>query len=255
MAVTPLFPKYEEYTSPPVTIERKEFLTHHWRYRPGEHLTIIGPTGSGKTYFSFQLLKASSNKKLQGLVLVIKPRDETVKAWSKRLKYRTIKDYPPPWWHDLIKPPGFTVWPDHTFDAELDNERLHKVMRRVLIRAYKAGNKIIFTDEIYGLVKELDLEEQVNAILSRGRGMGAGLWEASQRPYNMPQLGYSGAEHLFLARDPDERDRERFGEIGGVDPKYVERITLRLPKFHWLYIRREGDDPTSTEPAMCIVGA
>ncbi len=254
--VRALAPKFEEYTAPPITIDRKDFIADRWRYRPGEHVTFIGPTGSGKTYLSFQLLRRSANKKLQGLVLVIKPKDETVKDWTKTLKFRTVKDWPPAWWHEFFgRPPGYTIWPPHTFDAEIDNHRLEMVMRRVLIYAYKTGNKIIFTDEIYGLVKELDLEEQMNAILSRGRGMGSGVWEASQRPYNMPQLGYSGASHLFLARDPDERDRERFGEIGGVDPKYIERITLRLPKFHWLYIRREGDDPNSTDPAMCIVGA
>jgi hypothetical protein len=239
----------------PLTFERGEFLHERFHYNPGEHVTIIGPTGSGKTFLGFQLAQVAAKPDLPVVVLVIKPKDETVDKWAKTLKLRIVKDWPPAfWWTHILKPKGYVAWPRHTFDADVDDQRLAKVMKRVLNWCYKHGNTIVFTDEIYGLVKELELDRQVNAILSRGRGMGCGLWEASQRPYNMPQLGYSGAEHLFLARDPDDRDRERFGEIGGVDPKYLEAVVMQLPKFHWLYIRRTGEDPNSTEPAMCIVG-
>jgi hypothetical protein len=76
--------------------------------------------------------------------------------------------------------------------------------------------------------------------------MGCGLWAATQRPAYIPLWGYSMAEHLFLANDPDRRARIRYGEIGGINPKFVETQVERLPKYHWLYIRRTG-------PAVCIV--
>jgi hypothetical protein len=122
------------------------------------------------------------------------------------------------------------------------------VFRRALMGSYKRGNAVLFADEVYGLSKELRLDRELNAIWSRGRSMGCGLWASSQRPYAIPQWAYSSPEHIFLANDPDKRDRDRFREIGGVDPALVEEVTRTLPKFHWLYIRRTG-------PEMCIVGA
>jgi hypothetical protein len=241
----------------PIYFDRQEFIAERWHYNAGDHVTLIGPTQSGKTTLALQLLKATARGELPAIIIVIKPRDKTLDKWIKPLKFQVVRDWPPPnYWIQthITKPKGWFLWPRHTFDAEVDDKRLAIIIKRALNDSYKRGHRIVFTDEIFGIVNELKLDRQVNAILSRGSGMGCGLWEASQRPYNMPQLGYSGAEHLFLARDPDDRDRERFGEIGGIDPKYVEAITLELPKYHWLYIRRTGEDPNSTDPAMCIVG-
>jgi len=49
-----------------------------------------------------------------------------------------------------------------------------------------------------------------------------------------------------VAYTPDEADRDRYSEIGGVNPRIVKAVTAALPKYHWLYIRR-------TNRAMCII--
>jgi hypothetical protein len=65
---------------------------------------------------------------------------------------------------------------------------------------------------------------------------------------DIPLDAYSQAEHLFLFHDPDKRARERFAEIGGVDPYLVQEAVLRLGRHQALYIRRDG-------PAICVVDA
>jgi len=246
----------------PVLIPRDQFLHEHFEYKPGEHITFLGPTQSGKTTLAFQLLQVSTHYKvLPGLVVVMKPRDPVVQDWAKKLDYRIIRDWPPPVhlrgrerWE---KPNGYMVWPKHSFEPDEDDEHLGKVFHRALISAYRKGDTALFADEVYGLANELHyatvrgkritLERDLKAIWTRGASMGCGLWAASQRPYDVPQLAYNSAEHLFLANDPDKRSRDRFGEIGGIDPDILKAEVVKLPKYHWLYIRRTG-------PAMCIVG-
>lgn len=242
----------------PVTIGRDEFLRHYFQYKPGEHLTLLGPTQSGKSTLAFQLLKVTTYPRLPGVVLVMKPRDPVVTDMAQKLDYQIVRDWPPPL-HlrrkvktrgkvEIQQPPGFMVWPKHTFDAERDDAHMAAVFHRTLMGNYRRGDNVIFADEIYGLSKELRLERDLNAIWSRGSAMGCGLWASSQRPYAIPQWAYSSPQHIFLANDPDKRDRDRFREIGGVDPDLIEHVTKTLPKYHWLYIRRTG-------PEMAIISA
>jgi hypothetical protein len=230
-----------------VIFDRDEFLSERWKYSSGEHVTIIGPTGSGKTTLGYQLLGASTSPELPGVVLVMKPRDPTVVKFSKVTGYRVVRSWPPaPSIWQARRPPGWVLWPKHTFDPDKDDALLERQFRHALQHSYRRGNRVIFADEIVGLTDDLNLKRDANTIWMRGRSMGCGLWAASQRPAYVPQHAYGGAQHLFLHHDPDKRSRDRFGEIGGVDPEIVQTVTMGLHPHQWLYIKRDG-------PALCVV--
>lgn len=230
-----------------VTIPRNEFLTQRFSYHTGEHVTVLGPTGSGKTHLAYQLLAAAARPSRPALILVMKPRDRTATDWSQTLGMRTVRTWPIPRVPFRAPPAGWTVWPRHTFDPEVDDAHLHSVFRAAILDSYKRGSRIIFADEVAGLAAELGLQRELKAVWMRGRSMGTGMWAASQRPVDVPLHAYSQAEHLFLANEPDLRGRQRYDEIGGLDPGLIRDRVARLNEFEFLYIRRTGR-------RICVVG-
>lgn len=230
------------------TIGREEFIGTRFDYRAGEHVTVLGPTGSGKTELGYHLLEASATVDLPAIMFIMKPKDETADRWIKKNNYKKVTTWPPSLMIMQKKPAGYALWPKHTFNPELDDMNMEHQFRAAILDSYKRGNRIVFADEVAGLVSDLKLEKELKALWSRGRSMGTGLWAASQRPFQIPLHAYSQAHHLFLFRDPDKRSRQRFGEISGVDPYEIDRAVLGLDEFQCLYIRQRG-------PRLCIVDA
>jgi len=239
----------------PVTIPLETFVAQHWDYRPGDHVTILGPNGWGKTHLGFRLMDATARPSLPAINMVMKLRDETVLDWHNRLRLRMLTAWPPP--YSPFRPPvrGHTVWPlnrhgkraPRRVDPLEEEASLYYIFREVMLDTYSRGNRILFADEIAGILNDIQtpkdeepLTRYARPIWTRGRTHGAGLWAASQRPVDIPLHAYTNAIHLFLGNDPDARGRQRYSEIGGVDPAMVRAVTAGLPQWHWLYIRRRG---------------
>lgn len=248
-------------------INRRAFIDEFFDYNAGEHVTFIEPTQGGKTHLAGQLLESLGGE-IPATMLVMKPRDAAPAYWTRRLGFRETPAWPPParfpWQR---KPPGYTLWPRQGLkDIKADNEHLETEFRKAMLHCYRHGDQITFADEVYGLCAELDLATELTALWTRGSGMGAGLWAATQKPSgtqhggSIPTFMYSASTHLFLGKDTDKRNTDRFGEIGGVDPREISDLVRHLPvhkitghdgKPHFisekLYIDKRG-------PYMAIIG-
>ncbi len=246
-----------------VRFTREEFLTERWAYRPGEHVSLIAPTQNGKTTTLFQLLAHTDTRSVKDggwmvtppVMLIAKPKDRTVAEGLADLGYRETDRWPPrkPLWSD--PPAGYGLWPKHRAGAppEANAAHLASVFRPAMSRTFWAGNSITVADEVYHLAAVLGLSQELTQHWTQGAGMGAGLWSATQKPSgtaqgSIPTFMYNSPVHTFLGHDPDKRNRDRFAEIGGIDGKLVSETVLKLDRFEWLYIHRNG-------PTMCIVGA
>lgn len=233
---------------PPQLIDRREFISRFWTYEPGEHVTFLGPTGTGKTTLAMDLLLNGRNGR--AVILDSKPRNRELDAWGKRHKVGVTPTWPLPTYKRLWFGPNKTwiVRPPHSMDdPDVDDARIKAVGGRAIMKTYRQGDTITYIDECLDVI-DVGLSKHVRVVLTRGRSSGNGLWTGTQRPYHVPVYLYSSASHLFLANDPDERDQKRFAEIGGIDPKYVIEVVKSLPPYHWLYIKRKGTETAIIGP-------
>lgn len=231
-----------------VRFTRKEFLESRWHYQAGQHVSALGPTGSGKTYLLWQLLQTTATEKVPAVVAETKPRDITTTEWAQKLEYPKVATYPPAPSPKALwtkKPKGYVLWPKHTMDIDTDDAIHHAAFDQAMQYIYRRGNRIFVVDEVLDFV-DMKLERQLRRLWTRGRSMGVGLWVGTQQPFHVPTHAYRQSYHLFVANDPDQRSRKRYEEIGGIEPGIVADEVLALGKHEFLYICRNG-------PTMCVV--
>ena len=212
---------------------RAEFLAERWNHQRGESVFLCQPSQGGKTEWAFQLLAATDHPpEKPPVALVMKPRDPTPAKWTRQLGWKEIRSWPPPpvppW---SSRPPGYTLWPRHTLSldpASIDktNQRIKRSFEACLMDAYSRGGRTVFCDEVYGLLADLDMDQVVNALLTRGMGMGSGLWYATQKPSGthgapMPGFIFNSWIHGFFGHDPVAQNRKRFADISGIDTRMV----------------------------------
>jgi hypothetical protein len=227
-----------------------EFASRRFDYRDGHHVAAFGPSQiAGKTTLLMYLLGHVASTERPATVLVMKHRDRTVANWTRRLGFQETPLWPPRrrLRDGLSKPPGYTLWPRQTLtNPELDNEHLGKQFTSAMTWNRGHVPSISVADEIYGLIAELNMKTLLTAVITRDSGAGHGMWYASQKPsgtqgVSMPGFLFNNAEHMFLSKDGEQRNRTRYGEIAcGIDPREIEKETLKLDPFSWLYIRRSG---------------
>jgi hypothetical protein len=224
-----------------LSLQRREFLDEYFDYAPGQHLSLISPTGNGKTHLAYQLLDQAmrQNPSLSVMTLMPKPRDSATTAWAKSLRMKEIPEYPPRkrFWED--KPRGYVLWPQHdpSLDASSDRDQVAEKMRHCLNGQYWRGNSITFADDVHNLAVLHGLNPELETFWTAGRSSGSALWSANQKPSgtlnsgSVSSFSYNAPTHLFLGRDTDERNVKRFGEIGGVDPREIEGIVRGLKMY------------------------
>lgn len=237
-------------------IGREEFIREYWDYSPGDHVTIVAPTDYGKTWFTNDLLAVTATPQLPAITLATKPRDRTINRLIEINGHRRTTTYPPRALGQVMtswgepRPPGYVVWPRHVGDPTVDDAAHRATFRRAMLHDYaRNAHKrlrpdrgvrpiILNVDEIYSIAVDLKLDREARTLWAKGRSVGVGVWGGTQRPFDIPQHAYSQPQHLFLGYTPDRRDRQRFREIGGVDPDLVMDATYRLDWRQWLYINR-----------------
>jgi hypothetical protein len=239
-------------------IPRDEFRETRWAYKPGQHVVFAGPTQNGKTQLAFSLLEYTATPELPAYVAVSKPMDPVTSREGGRLGFRRVSTYPfQPKVREYFRegrPSGYLVWPDMTKpDTAVFNAQ--HVTSRLIDGVYADGAKgkkcILVLDDTVTKSKVLGLDQQMVMVLTMSGAMGIGGWFFVQKPTgagNTALWSFSQSDHVFIARDPDKRNRERYTEIGGFDSKQVEEVSQSLERYQFLYLERE-------HRYMCIVDA
>ena len=204
-----------------------------WKWVQGEHITTIGPTGSGKTVLNRQLLRRRDFV----VVLGVKNRDPELYGPFQREGYELVRSFDP-------EPP-----PDETTARVLFVPRTEKhgtegrsvkarKFREALDAVYDAGNWCTYADDVQYLADQLRLAPELEELWMLGRSEGISVVASSQEPVNIPLMAYGMATHLFLFKNPDTVRARRMAELTGVNRELAEYTILRLPDYEFLYINK-----------------
>lgn len=209
-------------------------------WRQGEHVTLIGPTGRGKTELTMKILE---NRKWV-LFVATKKRDDTLKP-LRSMGYRTIKTAA-----ELNPSVGNRFVLQLDFPPRLDASELKLrhmlVLREILMRAYRQTGWTVVLDEARYICDYLGLKAEVMLLWLQGRSQGNSVVCSTQRARFIPLEAYDQATHLFLWTDPDSGNLGRNSEIIGTDVGELSLAMESMSRHDVIHINHREDTLTVT---------
>lgn len=208
------------------------FLTG-WKWNQGEHITTIGPTGSGKTVLNRQLLRRRDFV----VVLGVKKRDPELYGAFERDGYELVRtfDPEPPRDEDRVRVLFVPQTDKHGVEGRTARTRR---FRQALNDIYDVGYWTVYADDIQYMADQLKLAPEFEELWMLGRSEGVSVVASSQEPIDIPLMAYGMATHLFLFRNNDLRRAQRMAELTGVNREVAQHTILQLPEHEFLYINK-----------------
>jgi len=218
------------------------FMNNVFDWKQDEHVAEIGPTGTGKSNLTYQILP------LRNYVtyFATKPRDETLEKFSKKAGYKRLHDWPPvkgrgPFRHEITaqEMPRRILWPDARQLGATDRQA--EIFERACRDIYAHGGWCVVWDEFWYMCQILKLEQSARIFLQQARANKIAFVIGSQRPSRIPLEVFDQATHLFFSRDNDERNLERISGIGWLASDPIRYLVASLQRYQFLYVNtREG---------------
>ena len=206
--------------------ELEAHISRTWK--PGEHVTLIGKTRSGKTHLSLAL----ADTRTYVIIAATKRRDPLLAAAQRGYKVvESMREIPRtetgrPVFRKVI------VWPGRAIHAESERLRFQAAsLRETFATAERQGNWTVLLDETMWAYDRLNLKKELDSVWYQGGSAGVSLVACAQRPLRVPRLMISQAAHLFLWYVSDKRDLEPLRDIAGAVPPAIVEATL--PTLDW----------------------
>lgn len=209
------------------------------KWRPSEHLALIGKTGCGKSTFACGVL--AHRKYL--LALDPKGGDDVLGT----LKYPRLTSWPPPrkTWDDISegRPARFIVGP--IVRRIQDRPALRAVLRNSLTGVYELGGFTVYVDEFQLLAdrKMMNLGTEVETLLVSARFKGISVVTSYQAPAWVPRAASRQATWVAIWPTRDQGVVKSLAEIVGRSWQMLWEVMELVPEFHVLLIGPNPRDP------------
>lgn len=205
----------------PWSIVEPDFMSA-WGYPGGkfmpEHLEILGPTGSGKSYFEKTILQRRAEiRKSTIVILATKPADATLQS----LGWPIVTDWPPNQWKKDTK--QVIYWAKTKGLGAEGRARQRASVEHLMDSIWQPNaNLILAFDEIAYVEKDLGLNIHTARFYREARGLGITLVSGTQRPQGVSRYIHSESTWSVFFAPKDEDDAKRMAEVAGNRKYYLE---------------------------------
>lgn len=199
------------------TLPFRDFL--HWfhhGWNQGEHVTVIGPTGVGKTELKHRLLTRRSFV----TSFATKDKDETMMKLV-RAGYKLQREWDGSY-HDFI-----VLWPKGKTPDETQALQ-HYHFNVAIDQMHRQGRWCMDFDEVSYMCDFLGMNRKMRWLLQQGRSSGISIVAATQRPAFIPLAFYDQPEWLIFYNDNDHTNLKRIQGLGGVDGSVIREEVMDL---------------------------
>jgi ABC-type oligopeptide transport system ATPase subunit len=216
------YPAVEEVT-------RTEFLSRLSRdWQQGEHLSIWGGTGSGKTTVCAGIV----NLRQYSAVLASKQEDKTLKLYEG---YKVLKQWRDRRWFEQ----HVIVWPYARYGDDVDAV-FRKASLDMMDDIYWEKRWTFQLDDAK-MLRHLGLMGKVKTLFAHCRSQKSSLIFNDVRPFETVQEALDQTSYKLSFYMEDKRDVYRLAESAGKDPKRLMAYNNQLRQFEFLFLPKWGD--------------
>lgn len=216
-------PLHLKRSDPPQVWTYEQFLGHmRSRWRQGQHIALIAPTGGGKTYAALDLISIRKHV----VAIATKAKDETLDTYPFVRK----SDWPPDYGEHRI-----LYWVKPRVLGDFSTQR--QAIRLVMQDLYKRGGWAIYFDDVNYVANTLGLRSELQMFYTQVRSNHVSIIAAQQRPSIRLLEALSQSSYILLFRVHDKIDRDRVAGEVGIDRKQLEALNAQLADFEFLLIQ------------------
>lgn len=229
-----------------IVLHGEEFKAMFYEgHSQGEHVAIVGPTGSGKTHLGLELCKLVGSKKAvsQGsnvprpssvTVLCYKPRDDTLRTILPKDEWPEIKKWPPSYGQEHN-----VVW---VRSGGIQKQRA--VFVPLLDQMYQEGGQTVYIPEAAHFERKppdgLGLGGKMTEFWSAARSNRLTVISDTQRPRWVTVSMWSEPQWVIIFLPDHQEDLVHVAKATGRTPTVINAVSRLNPEnYEFVCVRRQ----------------